>query len=231
MRRTAGGGTAAEHRSLDSEDSGPLEIEFEDEDASPGYPAAPAGRSRDLRPAALGSLAAVLLGAALWATHRPAPEPVAGPGTSVTHSVVPNYAAAVVTVSYQRSRLLSLPQRLIEVDLRVTPVAGARVRVIYYYISENGVQVQADPLPSTNPLPVSGADVRLDLTVTDCAVVPIGESMSFVDVVANGPLGDVDRFTILGDRYSADLARLLSTVCPGQPNGQSQGAYTIVAVS
>jgi hypothetical protein len=229
MRRTAGGDTAAEHRRRDSEDSGALEIEFEDEEAAPGYPAASAGRSRDLRPAALGTLGAVLLGAALWATHRAAPD--SGPSTVVTPPAPPNYYAAVVNVSYHGSRLLSLPQRRIEVDLRVAPVDGAQVKIIEYYISENGVQVRADPPPSTTPLPASGADVRLDLTVTDCAAVPIGESMAFVDVVADGPLGVLDRFTILGERYSADLARLLRTVCPERTNGQSQGADTIVAVS
>ena len=226
MRRTAGGGTAAGHRSRDPEDSGPLEIEFEDEESASGYPAAPAGRSRDLRPAALASLGAVLLGAALSATHRASPVP--GPSTSVTPPAPPNYYSAVVNVSYHGSRLLSLPQRRIEVDLRVTPVAGARVRIIEYYISENGVDVRADPPPSMTPLPASGADVRLDLTVTDCAAVPIGESMAFVDVVADGPLGALDRFTILGERFSADLAGLLRTVCPGRTNGQSQGTATVI---
>jgi len=140
----------------------------------------------------------------------------------------PNYYAAVVNVSYHGSRLLSLPQRRIEVDLRVTPVTGAKVRILDYYISENGVQVRADPPPSATPLPASGMDVRLDLTVTDCFVVPIGESMSYVDVVADGPLGALDRFTILGERYSTDLTRLLRTVCPGRTNGQSQGADAVV---
>ncbi len=226
MRRTIGGGTTAGHRGGDPGDSGPLEIEFEDDEASSGYPDAPAGRSRDLRPVALALLGAVTLGAALSATHRAAPS--WSPVTSTPFTTAPNYAASVVTVGYQGSRLLSLPLRRIEVDLRVTPVAGAQVRIIDYYISENGVQVRADPPPSMTPLPTSGADVRLDLTVTDCAVVPIGESMSFVDVVADGPLGAQDRFTILGDRYSADLAGLLRRVCPGRTNGQSQGTVGVI---
>ena len=58
-------------------------------------------------------------------------------------------------------------------------------------------------------------------------MVPVGESMSFVDVVADGPEGTMDRFTILGQRYSADLARLLGTVCPQrQAAQQSPNAIT-----
>jgi hypothetical protein len=227
MRRRAGGGTRPGHRDQDSEDAGALEIEFED--APPVYPAAPAGRSRDLRPVALTSLAAVLLGAALWALHGSAADTGLGK-TARGQAAAPNYAASVVTVGYQGSKLLSLRQRRIEVDLRVAPVTGAAVRIIGYYISENGVQVRADPPPSMTPLPASGADVKLALTVTDCSVVPIGESMSFVDVVADGPLGIVDRFTILGDQYSTDLARLLRTVCPGRSGGQSPSAGATTAV-
>jgi hypothetical protein len=232
MRRKAGGGPRPGYRDRDSDDAGPLEIEFEDEDAPPAYPAAPAGQSRDLRPAAMASLAAVLLGAALWALHGSAADTGAG-NTASSSAPVPNYAAYVVTVGYEGSRLLSLPQRRIEVDLRVAPVSGATVRIVGYYISENGVQVRADPPPSMTPLPASGTDVKLRLTVTDCAVVPIGESMSFVDVVADGPVGTIDRFTILGDQYSTDLARLLSTVCPGRPGGQVPitGATTAVVVA
>ena len=232
MRHKAGGGTRPDHRDRDSDDAGLLQIDFEDEDAPPAYPAAPAGRSRDLRPAAMASLATVLLGAALWAMHGSAADNGTGNAAS-SSAAAPNYAAYVVTVGYKGSHLVSLPQRRIEVDLRVAPVPGATVRVVGYYISENGVQVRADPPPSMTPLPASGADVKLQLTVTDCAVVPIGESMSFVDVVADGPVGTIDRFTILGDQYSADLAQLLRTVCPNRSGGQvpSVGATTFVVAA
>ena len=71
-------------------------------------------------------------------------------------------------------------------------------------------------ISSEEPLPATGTDAELALTVENCAVVPIGESMGFVNVVADGPAGITDRFTILGERYSADLAQLLSTVCPAR---------------
>ncbi len=204
---------------------GALEIEFENDDAA--APLSPAGRSRDLRPAALTALAAAVFGGALLATHsRAAPSPP-GPVKSVT-LVPPDYAAYVVTVAYQGSHVLSTAQRRIEVDLRVTPVAGAKVRIIAYYVSENGVTARADPPPSVTPLPASGSEVKLDLTVTNCATVPIGESMGFVDVVADGPSGVIDRFTILGERYSDDLTGMLRQLCPGRSNGQDQNTIGVV---
>jgi len=235
MRRKAGGAIGpgrggAARDGADAEADGLLEIEFEDDDAPPA-PAAPAGRSRDLRPVTLTSLVAAVLIAALWATHAAAPGAGTGSGNSASlQAAPPNYANYVVTVSYQRSRLLSLAQRRIEIDLRVTPIPEAKVSIIDYYVSENGVRARADPPPSMTPLPAGGTDVKLDLTVTDCAAVAIGESMAFVDVVANGPAGTMDRFTILGSRYSADLARLLVTVCPGRTSGQStaSGATPVV---
>jgi hypothetical protein len=217
MKSTAGDGTRAGTGRRDADPGGgALEIEFEDEYLSPAVVEAPAGRSRDLRPVTMAGLGAVLLGAVLWGTHA---APVHDSGASqlkLTFTPEPNYAAYVVTVRYQGSHLLSLGDRRIEVDLRVTPVPGAQVRIIDYYISENGVTARADPPPSMTPLPASGIDVKLDLTVDDCSVVPIGESMSFVDVVADGPVGTMDRFTILGEQYSADLARMLAEVCPGR---------------
>ncbi len=204
---------------------GALEIEFEDDDAA--APLSPAGQSRDLRPAALTALAAAVLGGALLATHSPAAPSTPGPVKSVA-LVPPDYAAYVVTVAYQGSHVLSTAQRRIEVDLRVTPVAGAKVRIIAYYVSENGVTARADPPPSVTPLPASGTEVRLDLTVTNCATVPIGESMGFVDVVADGPSGVIDRFTILGQRYSDDLTGMLRQLCPGRSNGQDQTTIGVV---
>ena len=206
MRRTA-------RRAAAEQDGGALEIEFEDDGLDePEYTPAPGSRPRDLRPAALGALCAAVLGAALWAAHGAQHAPGASSAELLpsTHE----YTPFLVNVGYQGSHLLSAAQRRIEVDLRVAPAEGAKVRIIDYYISENGVLARADPPPSMTPLPDAGMDVKLNLTVTDCAVVPIGESMSFVDVVADGPTGKMDRFTILGPRYSADLARLLTAVCP-----------------
>lgn len=205
---------------------GALEIEFEDDDtATPTL--SPAGRSRDLRPAALTALATVILGAALWATHGTTPPNAANSANTAT-AVPPDYAAYVVTVAYKGSHLLSAAQRRIEVDLRVAPAAGAKVKIIAYYVSENGVTARADPPPSVTPLPASGTDVKLDLTVTDCATVPIGESMGFVDVIADGPAGVIDRFTILGDRYSTDLARMLRQLCPGRTSDPNQSTIGVV---
>jgi hypothetical protein len=110
---------------------------------------------------------------------------------------------------------------VIEVDMRITPVSGAKVRVLNYYVDENGVNSAAGIALAYAALPADGVDARLDLTVRDCAVVPIGESMSFVNVVADGPAGVIDRFTILGERYSSDLARLLRAVCPDRASGQN----------
>ncbi|HEV2347170.1 MAG TPA: hypothetical protein VGS97_23940 [Actinocrinis sp.] len=220
MRRKAGGdgdaGTDANAGT--STGAAALEIEFEDDEASPGFAASPAGRSRDLRPAALITLAVVTLAAAVYATHRPGSSGANSPTVTLS---APDYAAFVVTVSYQGSHLVSLPERRIEVDLRITPVPGAQVSILDYYVSENGVTSRAEPAQSMTPLPAGGTNVKLELTVTNCAVVPIGESMSFVDVVANGPVGVIDRFTILGDRYSGDLTRLLRTVCPSRADGEN----------
>ena len=202
--------------------AGTLEIEFEDDEGSPAPGASPARRPRDLRSAALITLAVAVLAAALAATHRTGSSNTSGTNNLTITAAVPNYGAFDVTVDYLDSRLLSLPGRRIEVDLRITPVPGAQVVVLNYYVSENGVTSQPaeGAAPSATPLRASGADVKLELTVTDCAVVPIGESMSFVDVVTEGPPGVMDRFTILGHRYASDLARLLRTVCPSRAGGQ-----------
>jgi len=218
MRRKArGGGGNADNG---DEGAGALEIEFEDGDGgSPEDAAYAAGRARDLRGAALTALAVVTLGAALAATHHTG----SSSGSSTTDDVRipivvirPDYAAYMVTVGYRGAHLVSLQERRIAVDLRITPVPGARVRLLNYYVNESGIVSVAESAPSREPLPVSGTDVRLELAVADCAVVPIGESMSSVNVVADGPAGMTDRFTILGARYSSDLTRLLRTVCPAR---------------
>jgi hypothetical protein len=205
---------------------GALEIEFEDDDAA-GPPPSPAGRSRDLRPAAITVLAAAVLGGALWGAHG-APAPAPSRSTSVQILVPPNYGAFSVIVQYRNAYVGSAAQRKIDVNLHVSPVPGAKVRIIAYYVSENGVTARAVPPPSVTPLPTTGTDVKLELTVTNCATVPIGESMGFVDVVADGPAGVIDRFTILGERYSTDLANLLRQLCPGRADGQGPETIGVV---
>lgn len=205
---------------------GALEIEFEDDNAAAAL-LSPAGRSRDLRPAAMTTLAVAVLGAAMWATHGTA-APAPNVSLHFATPAPPDYAAFSVTVAYHDAYIVSTAQRRIDVNLRVTPVQGASVRIIAYYVSENGVTARADPPPSVAPLPAEGADVKLELTVTNCATVPIGESMGFVDVVADGPAGVIDRFTILGERYSSDLTNLLRQVCPGRAS--SQDPHTIGVV-
>lgn len=216
MRRKAGSG---EGRS-DDEGAGALEIEFEDgEESAEGdsfasAPAVDAGRSRDLRGAALTLLAVVTLGAAFSATHHVRSSDTERIDVPVV-AIEPDYAAYMVTVSYQGSRVVSLEQRRITVDLRITPVPGARVRVLAYYVTEAGVLSETkNAPPSDAPLPASGVKAELELTVQNCTVAPIGESMSFVNVVSQGPVGVEDRFTILGERFAADLERLMLTVCP-----------------
>ena len=214
MRRKAGGRSGG--GGADDEGAGALEIEFEDGDESPDRAVPAAGRSRDLRAAALIALAVVTLAAALSATHRTRPS-----GTNDTNNVIvsiaaPDYAASMVTVQYRGAHVDSLQQRRIVVDLLLTPAPGAQVTVLNYYVDENGIVSSAETALSGKPLPGSGTDARLELTVDDCAVAPIGESMSFVNVVAVGPAGTTDRFTILGEHYSLDLSRLLRTVCPAR---------------
>ncbi|HEU5428469.1 MAG TPA: hypothetical protein VFU74_16430 [Actinocrinis sp.] len=214
-------------RARNEEPPGSLEIEFEDDGAAESLPH-PAGRSRDLRPAAMTTLATAVLGAALWATHG-----ATAPGPSLAmhfsaQAPAPDYAAFSVVVGYHDAYIVDAGQRRIDVNLHVSPVRGAKVRIIAYYISENGVIARADPPPSVTPLPVTGMNVKLELTVTNCATVPIGESMGFVDVVADGPAGVIDRFTILGERYSTDLANLLRRVCPGRADGQGPNTIGVV---
>lgn len=228
MRLKAGAATgpARDGGRWDGDDGpGALEIEFEDDEAPSAATSGPTGRWRDLRPAALVALAVVTLGAALSAMHRvgsnAADDAAIRANVPIVGVAEPDYAAYMVTVRYEDARLISLPARQIEVGLRITPVPGASIKVLNYYVDENGVNSAAQPAPTGRTLPAAGVDARLRLTVTDCSVVPIGESMSFVNVVADGPAGVTDRFTILGERYATDLARLLRTVCPGRAGGQN----------
>lgn len=205
----------------DEEVAGTLEIEFEDDAGSPEPATPPGSRPRDLRPGALIALAVAILAAILAATHNTGTHSTNGADNPAVAAAVPNFGAFVVTVEYRGAHVLSLPQRLIEVDLRVVPLPGARVTILNYYVDENGIVSTAIQAPSSTPLPASGADYQMDLLVHDCTVVPIDESMSSVDVVADGPAGIIDRFTILGHQYSANLARLLRTVCPGRADDQN----------
>lgn len=221
MRRKAGGrGVTRDGEDRGDISAGTLEIEFEDDEALSEADGVAVGRPRDFRSATMIALAVVVLGAALSATHHS--DSSHNSAGQLTLSVAaPDYAAYMVTVRYEGSHLISLERRRIVVDMRITPVPGAQVTVLSYYVSENGMISYVQQDPSREPLPASGLDVELELAVTDCAVVPIGESMGFVNVVADGPAGITDRFTILGERYAADLTNLLRTVCPGRAGGQN----------
>ncbi len=224
MRRRAGSGgvtLGGENQGEGDVSAGTLEIEFEDDEASSESGGTAMGRPRDFRSATMIALAVVVLGAALSATHHTRSNDKNSAGQLILSVVAPDYAAYMVTVRYEGSHLISLQRRRIAVDMRITPVPGAQISVLSYYVNENGVISYVQQDLSGKPLPASGTDVELELGVTDCAVVPIGESMGFVNVVADGPAGITDRFTILGERYAADLTRLLRTVCPGRASGQN----------
>lgn len=224
MRRRAGsrGVTrGGENRGERDVSAGMLEIEFEDDEASSEPGGVAVGRPRDFRRVTMITLAVVVLGAALSATHHSGSSDKNNAGQLILSIGAPNYAAYMVTVRYEGSHLISLERRRIAVDMRITPVPGAQISVLSYYVDENGVISYVQQDLSGKPLPASGTDVELELGVTDCAVAPIGESMGSVNVVADGPAGITDRFTILGERYAADLSRLLLTVCPGRAGGQN----------
>ena len=222
MRRRVGGRGGGHGVDGGDEGAGALEIEFEDGDEPPDRVPSAGGRPRDLRAAALIALGVVTLGAALSATHRTSSSGTSNANSVIVSAAAPDYAASMVTVQYRDAHVDSLQQRRIAVDLLLTPAPGAQVRVLNYYVDENGIVSSAETGLSGKPLPDSGLDVRLELTVADCALAPIGESMSFVNVLAVGPAGTTDRFTILGERYSLDLARLLRAVCPAR--GTASGA-------
>lgn len=184
----------------------PLEIEFEDEDPPPpGAPGRRLTRARAARVAATATAAATVLCCALLATHRPAatpPPPAAA------------YNGFAVTLRYLGARLASAGGRSIEVDLAVSPTQSSATTVSGFQVSQPGVSTSPGPGARPIAVPAPGTRVRLLLTVTDCPHVPKDETMAYVDVIAGVTgLGETERFTILGERYSADISRLLHEVC------------------
>jgi hypothetical protein len=91
------------------------------------------------------------------------------------------------------------------------------VKITEISVSEGGVSVTPVGMSATFDVPAAGQNVLLLWTVLDCARVPMDESMAYVEVITQSAGGFVmDRFTILGDRYAADISRLLHSICgPG----------------
>lgn len=205
----------------------PLEIEFEDEEADGGATpeaAAPdphgsprarldaARRRRRFQVIGTASAIAVLAVAAVMSTHD-------DNGTSGTAAPSRFYIddSAAVRIVYLNSNLVSTAPRRLEVELNVTPLNGQPVKVTGISVSEGGVSVAPVGISATFDIPAAGQNVLLVWTIQDCARVPMDESMAYVEVVTRSAGGFVmDRFTILGDRYAADISRLLHDVCgPG----------------
>ena len=214
-----------------------LEIEFEDEQedggATPGA-AAPdphgsprtrldaARRRRKFQVIGTASAVAVLAVAAVVSTHD-------GGGTSGTSTPSRFYIddSAAVRIAYLNSNLVSTAPRRLEVELNVTPLNGQPVKVTGISVSEGGVSVAPVGISATFDIPAAGQNVLLLWTIQDCARVPMDESMAYVEVVTRSAGGYVmDRFTILGDRYAADISRLLHDVCgPGLGSSASEALH------
>jgi hypothetical protein len=201
----------------------PLEIEFEDEEGDGGAQEGsrrwgeqvpPAPDRRRLRRRTVGAAAVigvVALVAALTARNA------ANSGSSAPNSYSADGSTAV-QMTYVGSTLVSVLQRRIEVTVSVTPVQPQALDITQISVSEAGVAVA--PADSSSPVvvPAAGREVVLVLTVTDCSRVPMDESMAYVDVITRQQNGELmDRFTILGDRYSADISRLLHRICGPTP--------------
>lgn len=218
MKRRTGGTT--DHGEWDVT---PLEIEFEDGDEQDGTaapePAVPgaddsprartdaARRRRTWQLSAAAAVVAVLAGAAALATRG------GGTGSAPPSRVYVDNSAAV-HITYLNSHLVSAAERRLEVELRVTPIQSQPVKITGITVSEGGVSVAPVGTSDTLDIPATGQNLLLLWTVRDCGRVPMDESMAYVEVITLSPGGLVmDRFTILGDRYAADISRLLHTVC------------------
>ena len=221
MKRRTGG--IADHGGWEAT---PLEIEFEDadgpdgaatpeaapdRDGSPGAHSPAARRRRMLQVVGTAVVAAVVAVAAVVTTRD---------GGS-TGSAPPNRFyiddTAAVRITYLDSYLVSAAQRRLEVALNVAPLQGQPVKITEISVSEGGVSVAPVGISATFDVPATGQNVLLLWTVQDCGRVPMDESMAYVEVITRSAGGFVmDRFTILGDRYAADISHLLHTICgPG----------------
>jgi hypothetical protein len=224
-------------------ESGPgsLEIEFENEEGDGdaregaqrwgGEQEPPAPDPRRFKRRAVGA-AAVIGVAALVAALT------ARNGTGSNSSAPDSFSddnSTAVQMTYVSSALVSVPQRRLDVTVTVTPVQPQALEITQISVSEAGVTVTPVGSPSTVVVPATGRKIVLLLTVTDCSRVPMDESMAYVDVVTRQQNGDLmDRFTILGDSYSADISRLLHRVCgtaatPGPATPRATGPLGTVS--
>jgi len=224
----------------------PLEIEFEDEYGEEGVAAPETAAATDqdgssparTRAARRRRMLQVLGTAAVVAALAIAAA-VTTRDAGHTGSTPPNRFyiddSAAVRITYLDSYLLSTDQRRLEVELNVTPLQGQPVKITEISVSEGGVSVAPVGISATFDVPAAGQNVLLLWTVRDCARVPMDESMAYVEVITRSAGGFVmDRFTILGDRYAADISRLLHSICgpglhpaagtaPGDGAGQGNG--------
>jgi len=221
MKRRTGG--IADHGEWEAR---PLEIEFEDEengaespeavapdqDGSPRAQTRAARRRRMLRMTGTAAVVGALAVAAVVTTH----DAGGGSGSSPPNRFYIDDTAAV-RITYLNSYLVSTDTRRLEVELNVTPLQGQTVKITEISVSEGGVSVAPVGISATFDVPAAGQNVLLLWTIQDCARVPMDESMAYVEVITRSAGGFVmDRFTILGDRYAADISRLLHSICgPG----------------
>jgi hypothetical protein len=224
MRRRRGG--IGDHEEWDST---PLEIELEDEEgdrvASESGTADGAGPSATRTRAARRRRIHQVIGAAGVVAILAIAAAGAGHGGSHSGSTPPSRFyiddSAAVRITYLNSYLVSAAQRRLEVELNITPLQSQPIKITEISVSEGGVSVAPVGISDTLDVPAAGQNVLLVWTVQDCARVPMDESMAYVEVITMSAGGFVmDRFTILGDRYAADISRLLHAICgPGLPAG------------
>jgi hypothetical protein len=219
MRRRTGGSA-----DRDEWEPRPLEIEFEDadgrgaaaEDDRTQEEQAPPAPLRRLRYARRAVGAAAVVGlvavAAVLATR----------GGSGSAAPLPSGLAddnsEAVRLTYVNSRLVSVPGHQLEVRLNITPAQDQPVKITEISVSEGGVAIAPISATGMVDVPAPGLDLTLRWTVTDCTSVPMDESMAYVEVITESRDGYImDRFTILGDRYAADVSRLLHQICGPRP--------------
>jgi hypothetical protein len=221
MRRKTGGSA-----DRDGWDPQPLEIEFEDGDAgedggaSAGANPTQAGQENQAPPAptrrawrarrAIGAVVVigVVAVAAVMAAHDDS-----GSGAPPPSGFIDDNSEAV-RITYLNSRLVSLPKHQLDVRLNIAPAQDQPVKITEISVSEGGVAIAPISPTGIVDVPTPGLDLTLRWTVTNCGNVPMDESMAYVEVITESKDNYImDRFTILGDRYSADISRLLHQLC------------------
>ena len=231
MKRRAGG--IADHGGWEAT---PLEIEFEDEQDGAETPEAAAphqdgsGSPRAHTQAARRRRMFQLLGTAAVVAALGVAAAVTTRGGTTSGSTPPNRFyiddSAAVRITYLNSHLVSTARHRLEVELNVTPLQSQPVKITEISVSEGGVSVAPVGISATFDVPAAGQNVVLLWTVQDCGRVPMDESMAYVEVITQSAGGFVmDRFTVLGDRYAADISRLLHSICgPGLNTAAGNGA-------